>query len=51
MTPAQRCDEIIKMIDSVLEPDATTEGPTDLRCPQGPALDPRFAPTRFESRP
>jgi hypothetical protein len=38
------------MIDQVLEVDATAEEPTALRGPQGPALDRRFAPTRFESR-
>jgi hypothetical protein len=48
MTPAQRCDEIIRMIDEVLGAPLSTEL-LDLGSALGPPPDPHFALTPFES--
>jgi hypothetical protein len=47
MTPAQRCDEIIRMIDEVLGAPTSTEV-LDLGSTLGPAPDPQFALTPIE---
>jgi hypothetical protein len=49
MTPAQRCDEIIKMIDEVLGAQLSAEAHPGLGSALGPAPDPQFALTQFES--
>ncbi len=49
MTPAQRCDEIIRMIDEVLGAQLSAEAHPRLGSALGSAPDPRFALPQFES--
>jgi hypothetical protein len=49
MTPAQRCDEIIRMIEEVLDPHASPDGLFARGFTVGSTPAPHFALTHFES--
>ncbi|MGD0380073.1 MAG: hypothetical protein ABSC30_08815 [Acidimicrobiales bacterium] len=50
MNPVQRCDEIIRMIDEMLDP-GRTESSTGLASHQDPGPDSRFTHPRFAFDP
>ena len=50
MTPAQRCDEIIRIIDEVLQADVSPEPVTRGSHFQDPWLERRFVLARPENR-
>ncbi|HLM96635.1 MAG TPA: hypothetical protein VK283_09975 [Acidimicrobiales bacterium] len=50
MTPAQRCDEIIRLIDEVLRADVSPEPVTRRNHSQDPWLERRFVLARPENR-
>ncbi len=51
MNPVQRCDEIIRMIDEILDHDTTPEPDTGLAWRQAPSPDSSFTHPRFAFDP